>query len=251
MEKGKKIFAVFIAYNASKTLENFYNEFPKNLFDGIILVDDASPDKTYELSQKLGGIESYRNPVNLGYGGNLKIAVKIALEKGADIIVDIHPDGEYKSTAIPSAIKEIEAGVDFVLGNRFDNGRNPRQNGMYWWKILPIRFLNKIDQLIFNLKIDDFHQGFRVYTRKLLESVNFEANSNNYLFSFEIIAQAVYNRLKISQVSVQTSYTGKKRGASLKNCLKYSFGTFWTLFLFILAKLSFKTALFKKPLSYV
>lgn len=250
MEKGKKIFAVFISYNASKTLENFYKEFPKNLFDGIILVDDASQDNTYELAKKLG-IESYRNPVNLGYGGNLKIAIKIALEKGADVIIDMHPDGEYKPTAIPSAIREIELGADLVLGNRFDKGKSPLQNGMYWWKIPPIKLLNKIDQLILGIKINDFHQGFRVYTRELLEKVNFEANSNDYLFSFEIIVQAVYNRLKIAQVPVETSYTGEKRGASLKNCLKYSFGTFWTLFLFILAKLSFKTALFKKSVSYV
>ncbi len=250
MKKKGLVAAIFIAYNASKTLESFYNEFPKHLVDKIILVDDASSDNTYELAQKFG-IESYRNPVNLGYGGNLKRAIKIALEKGADIVIDIHPDGEYKPTAIPSAIKEIELGTELVLGNRFDNGKSPLQNGMYWWKILPIRLLNKIDELILGRKIDDFHQGFRAYSRKLLEKVNFEANSNDYLFSFEIIAQAIYNRLKISQVPVQTSYTGGKRGASLKNCIKYSIATFWTLFLFILAKLSYKTKIFKEPRSYV
>ncbi|MDD5772138.1 MAG: glycosyltransferase family 2 protein [bacterium] len=245
MEKKKKIIAIFIAYNASKTLEKFYTEFPKHFVDDIILVDDFSHDNTFELSKKLG-IESYQNPVNLGYGGNIKEAVKIALGKGAEIIVDIHPDGEYKPSSIPAAIREVEKGAGLVLGSRFSNGDNPGKNGMYPWKILPIRILNKIDEVVLGIKIDDLHQGFRVYTKELLEKSNFEANSNDYLFSFEIIVQAVYNHIKIAQVPVETCYSGKKRGASLKNCLKYSFGTFGTLFLFILAKSFYKSAIFRK-----
>lgn len=239
-----KIIAVFIAYNSQKTLKEFYKNFPKELFDDIILVDDASKDKTYEISKKLG-IRSYRNKINLGYGGNIKKAIFIALGLGADIIVDIHPDGEYLTNAIPLAISKIKNGSEFVLGNRFTQVDNPLKNGMYFWKLIPIIFLNWISKIILRAGIDDYHQGFRVYTRNMLEKINFEDNSNNYLFSFELIAQAVFNKIKISQVSVETKYTGKKRGASLKDSIKYSLGVFKILFLFLLAKLKYNNQLFR------
>lgn len=243
MKKGLKIFAIFLAYNASKTLGKFYHDFPKNLVDEIILVDDASKDNTFSLAKRLG-IQSYQNPVNLGYGGNMKKALNLALEAGADIIIDIHPDGEYKPSAISLALKEITSGWEFVLGNRFSNIYQPLKQGMYFWKWIPIRFLNATDKIILGVNLDDFHQGFRVYTKKMLEKINYQSNSNNYLFSFELITQAVYQRVKITQVPVEVSYTGKKRGASLKNSIKYSLGTFKVLMLFILARLGFKINLF-------
>lgn len=246
MKIRSKIITIFLAYNAAKTLENFYQEFPKHLVDEIILVDDASKDYTYELSRKLG-ITSYKNPKNLGYGGNMKKSLAIALKRGADILIDIHPDGEYKPSAIPEALRQIQGGSQFVLGNRFTSLTKPIRNGMYIWKLLPLRLLNSIDSLIFGVRLNDFHQGFRVYTKPMLSKLPFEVNSNDYLFSFELIAQAICNKVKISQVPVETSYRGKKRGASLKNSIKYSLGTFKILGLFILAKLGIKTKLFQTP----
>src|SRR3989338_5045887 len=108
---------------------------------------------------------------------------------------------------------------------------------MYFWKWIPIRLLNLIDKIVLGVSLDDFHQGFRVYTKKMLEKINYSSNSNNYLFSFELIAQAVYWDIKIAQVLVETSYTGKKRGASLKNSIKYSLGTFKILLFYILARM--------------
>lgn len=246
MKKKPKVVAIFLAYNASKTLEKFYHDFPKNLVDEIILVDDASKDNTFKLANKLG-IHSYQNPVNLGYGGNMKRALRIALNGGADIIIDIHPDGEYKPSAISDALKKIESGDEFILGNRFTSLYKPLRSGMYIWKWIPIRLLNYIDQIVLGVNIDDFHQGFRVYTKKMLEKINYTLNSSDYLFSFELIAQAVYQNIKISQVPVETNYTGKKRGASLKNSVKYSLGTFKILLFFILAKIGLQTPLFQKP----
>ncbi len=246
MHKSKTI-VLFVAYNAGNTLEKFYKDFPKDLVDEIILVDDASKDNTYKLAKKLG-IQSYRNPINLGYGGNMKRALGIALEHGADIIIDIHPDGEYNPSAIPEALRQIRNKSQFVLGDRFTHLLEPIKSGMYIWKLIPLRLLNSIDSLIFGVRLNDFHQGFRVYTKSMLNKVNFKENSNDYLFSFELIAQAIYENIKITQVPVETSYTGKKRGASLKNSIKYSLGTFKILFLFILAKLGYKTKLFKKML---
>lgn len=244
MKKKPKIIAIFLAYNAAKTLEKFYREFPKELVTDIILVDDASKDNTFDLAKKLG-IKTYKNPVNLGYGGNMKKTLMIALKQGADVLIDIHPDGEYKPSAIPAALKQINLGAQFVLGNRFID--SPLKNGMYIWKFIPIRILNWLDRKILKVKAEDLHQGFRVYTRDLLKRVNFEGNSNSYLFSFELIAQAAYHHIKIAQVPVETSYTGKKRGASFKNSIKYSLGTFKILLLFILAKLGFKISLFQNP----
>lgn len=245
MKKKPRVIAIFLAYNASKTLEKFYKEFPKEFISDIILVDDASKDNTFKLAKKLG-IKTYQNPINLGYGGNMKRALNLAFEAGADIIIDIHPDGEYKPSAIPEALKKMRGGSEFVLGNRFTKLTNPLVSGMYIWKWIPIRILNYIDKIILGINLDDFHQGFRVYTKKMFERINYQTNSNNYLFSFELIAQAVYQNIKISQIPVETNYIGSKRGASLENSIKYSLGTFKVLLLFILAKLGFRTKLFLK-----
>lgn len=246
MKKRSKIIAIFLGYNAGKTLEKFYRKFPKKIFDKIILVDDASKDETFEIAKKLG-ISAYRNVKNLGYGGNMKRAFSIALKSGADIIVDIHPDGEYKTSAIVPALKEIDKGSLFILGNRFYNSDKLLKSGMFIWKYFPIKILNILDRLILGIKINDYHQGFRVYTKKLLEKINYKANSQNFLFSFEIVTQAAYWKLPVSQVPVDTIYTGKKRGATIGNSINYSFGTFWVLILYLLAKLGFKIKIFEKP----
>jgi glycosyltransferase involved in cell wall biosynthesis len=246
MKKRSKITAIFLGYNAEKTLERFYKNFPKKIFDKIILVDDASKDRTFELAKKLG-ITSYRNAKNLGYGGNMKRAFSIALKSGADVIVDIHPDGEYKTSAIIPALKEIDKGAFFVLGNRFYNPDKLLKSGMFIWKYFPIKILNALDRLILGIKINDCHQGFRVYTKKLLEKINYKENSQSFLFSFEIIAQAAFWNLQGSQVPVDTRYTGRKRGATLRKSIGYSLGTFWILILYMLAKLGFKIKIFEKP----
>jgi glycosyltransferase involved in cell wall biosynthesis len=239
----KKVTAIFIAYNAARTLEEFYQSFPKDLVDDIILVDDASQDKTFELAKSLG-IKSYKNPVNLGYGGNIKRALDLALEQGAEIIIDLHPDGEYESSVIPLALKQIQQGTHLVLGNRYAKGSNPHQKGMYIWKYIPLIILNAIPKMIIKSKIRDFHQGFRVYTRELLENINFRTNSNGFLFSFEVIAQADFHQLKIAEVPVETKYTGKKRGSTLKNSILYTLGVFKVIGIGLVAKAGIHTTLF-------
>ena len=247
MSKKPKIIAILIAYNAAKTLKSFYQELPKNLFDEIILVDDASEDGTFNIAQNLG-IRSFQNKINLGYGGNLKKALNIALSLGAEIIVDIHPDGEYKPDSIPSAIESVKKGADLVLGNRFFNARyNLKRSGMFVWKIFPILFLNYISNKILKTGVSDLHQGFRVYTKGLLKKINFEENSNNYLFSFELIAQAVFIKANIQEVPVITKYSGKKRGSKLTSSINYSLGTFKVLFMFLLAKNGLRSKIFQKP----
>ena len=246
MEQSPKIFAIFIAYKAAGTLENFYLSFPKELFDDIILVDDASPDNTFELAQRLG-IHSYENEINLGYGGNMKRAISIALSKGADIIVDIHPDSEYKPSAIVPAIEEIKKGSEFVLGNRFFGHKSPSESGMYAWKVLPLIFLSWLCKKILRLPIQDYHQGFRVYTKQLLEKVNYKNNANDYSFSLELLAQAAFHKIKVSEVPVEVDYSGEKRGASLKSSIVYSLKTLKVLLVYLAAKSGIRSSLFLNP----
>ena len=241
--KKTKVIAVFIALNAQNTLKQFVRAFPKKLVDEMILVDDASDVGTFELAKKLN-LDAYENSRRLGYGGNLKRALKLALVHGADIIVDIHPDFEYKPSAIPEALDKARGGADLVLGNRFISWFAPLESGMYIWKLIPILFLNNLSRLILGSKIGDYHQGFRVYSKNLLSRINFYQNSNDYLFSFEIIAQAVFKKMKIAQVSVETSYSGKKRGASLQASIKYLLGAFKVLGLYLAVRFGFGSKLF-------
>lgn len=220
-----------IAYKVVSNLEEFYKTIPKDLVDEIFLVDNSSNDGTFELAQKLG-IVSYRNHKNLGYGGNLKRAIGIALDHGADIVIDIHPDGEYKASAIFPALEEIKKGSQFVLGNRFSSPKIAKSNGMFAYKVPPLFFLNWLCRKVLGLSVHDLHQGFRVYTREMLENIDFKNNSNNYIFSFEIIIQAVKKRIRITEVPIEVHYSGKKRGASLKNSIMYSLGVLRLLFQF-------------------
>lgn len=233
------------AYNAEETIEDVFKKIPKGCYDDIILFDDASSDNTFAKAKSLG-IRAYRNNTNLGYGGNLKAGLKKCLDEKADIIIELHPDNEYDPSAIVPATAKVREGADLVLGNRFFNFLSPLRNGMYLWKYFPILFMAAISKYILGVKIDDLHQGFRVFSRKMLENINYSNNSNSYLFSFEVIAQAIHKGMRIDQVPILCHYSGKKRGASLKNSFIYTLGTFKVLFLFVLAKFGIKNSLFSK-----
>lgn len=239
------IIAVFIAYNASKTLQEFYTTFPCDLVDEIILVDDASQDNTYQLACQLG-ITAYRNSINLGYGGNLKRGLELALDAGADIIIDIHPDGEYDASVIGPALEQIKNGAQFVLGRRFDNVFEMLGHGMYPWKIFPLIFIDLLSRLILGGRFRDFHQGFRVYTRDMLQQISWRRNANSYLFSFQLICQAFLKEIPTEQVPVTTLYRGKKRGASFKHSVTYVLGTLQTLTLYLFAKIGLQSRIFRQ-----
>lgn len=236
-----KIIAVLPAYQAEHTLLAFLKILPREIFDQILLSDDFSSDKTFEIAKRLAlsgvegqkGIDVFRTTKNLGYGGNMKFCLTKALEREGDIIVEIHPDGEYFPDGILNAIKEIEKGAQFVLGNRFTHGK---PKGMYLWKYIPSRILSWLDNIVLDTEIPDMHQGFRVYTKDFLKKINFEANDNDYTFTFQIILQALFYKVPIKSVPVTAVYRGKKRGANLNHSFMYTIKTFWTLTLYLLAK---------------
>lgn len=216
-----KIILILPAFNAAKTLRPFLASLPTQLFDEIMLSDDSSPDTTYQLAKKYTGITVYQTPRNLGYGGNLKFLFQKALDAGGEVIIELHPDGEYTSDGIEPALNAVREGAQLVLGNRFSKGSHALRTGMYLWKYPFNRLLNWLTSRVVGQQNPDWHQGFRVYTRSLLLSLPYQGNSNSYLFSLEIILQSLAKNLKISSVPVTTSYTGKKRGASLRNSVMY------------------------------
>lgn len=241
--KNPGVAAILPAYNAAGTIRDFFKKFPFKVFDLVILVDDASSDGTFEAAKKvikeirgIGVIRVYRNPKNLGYGGNMKRCLDLALKVEADIIVEIHPDGEYGFDGIEPAIEKIKKGADLVLGNRFHKPFSGIKSGMYIWKIPFTKGLTWIGNLVMGTNIPDMHQGFRIYSKSLFKKINYSFFSNDFLFTFEIIAAAVFYKYKISSVPVSSFYQGQKRGVKFLTSLDYSLKTFCILVLFLLAK---------------
>ncbi len=221
----QNVVAILPAYNARRTLSRFVRSLPRGVFDEILLVDDCSADGTYDYAKMLRGIKAYQTPRNLGYGGNLKYCLTLALDHGADVIIELHPDGEYGVDGIPPALAEVQKGAQFILGNRFSSRSVKLPQGMIPAKYLVTRLLSALYDAALGVRIPDMHQGFRVYTRTLLSAVNWRATRDDFLFSFEIICQAIYHTMKIASVPVTARYQGKKRGASWTHSLRYTLGT--------------------------
>lgn len=246
MTKKSKVIVILPAYNAEKSLLKFVNGLPKRIFDETILVDDCSGDGTYAQAKKLKGITVYRTPRNLGYGGNLKMCLTLALSHGADVIVELHPDGEYDTDGIVPSLQEVERGSHLVLGNRFAHRQKRIPQGMLFSKYLITRLLSRIDNVVLGSRIPDLHQGFRVYTRTLLQEINWRSTSDDFLFSFEIISQAVFGGFTIAYVPVTARYSGRKRGATWGHSLRYTLGTWKVLAKYLMAKAGIGQRLFAK-----
>jgi glycosyltransferase involved in cell wall biosynthesis len=238
-----KVIAILPAHNARNTVLAVIRSLPKGVFDAIIVSDDCSADGTWEYLSRIRRIIRIQTLRNLGYGGNVKYCLSKALSLGADIIVEIHPDGEYGVDGIVPAIREIKKGAQLVLGNRY----MVRTSGMYWWKYIGTKTLTCIDNVLLGRirnYIPDIHQGFRVYTRKLLESANYRAGGNGYIFSFQIIVAAIFRGCTIASVPVSARYTGSKRGARADATFRYACETFGVLFRYCLHTLGLSDGLF-------
>jgi glycosyltransferase involved in cell wall biosynthesis len=193
------------AYNAARTLEKTLNDIPGDYVDEIILIDDASQDNTVELAKKLG-LKVFVHSINRGYGANQKTCYKEALRLGADIIIMIHPDHQYDPTVIPQLIEPLLQGkCDAVFGSRMLGGR-PLEGGMPKWKYLANIFLTAVENATFYMYLTEYHSGLRAYSRKYLETVKIELNSDDFVFDSEIIAQGVIHNMRIREIPIQTRY---------------------------------------------
>ncbi|MBU3956500.1 glycosyltransferase family 2 protein [bacterium] len=235
----KKIIVIMPAYNAEKTLLKTYNDIPKDWIDEIILTDDKSKDETIKIAQELG-ITTFTHLKNTGYGGNQKTCYIEALKRNADIIIMLHPDYQYNPKDIPDLIKPIiEEKADLVLGSRLLKG-NAMKYGMPWWKFISNRFLTSIENMILEQKLSEYHTGYRAYSGKLLHSIPFMENSDDFVFDTQLIAQTIFIGKKIAEISSDSQYFKDASSISLRRSIEYGLLTLKTMLEFKMAKASIK-----------
>lgn len=233
----RKRIVVLPAYNAEKTLEVTLRDIPPGSVDGIILVDDCSDDNTVEIAKK-HGVTVIQHEVNKGYGTNQKTCYDAALKQGADIIIMIHPDYQYDPRLIPFCVGFLQLGIcDIVIGCRIRSRKQAFRSGMPAYKYFSNRFLTIIENLILGQNLGDFHSGFRVYTREVLETIPYHNNSSDFVFDSEFLAQAVYFGFETGDVPIPCRYFDEASSINFSRSLKYGFQTLLVLCKFILQKL--------------
>jgi glycosyltransferase involved in cell wall biosynthesis len=236
MINGRKVVAVLPAYNASKTLEMTYSEIDFSIVDDVILVDDLSHDDTVDVGKKLGIKHIIVHEKNTGYGGNQKSCYNKALEIGADIVVMLHPDYQYTPKLIPSMTHLIAGGLyHVVLGSRI-LGKGALEGGMPLVKYIANRGLTLFQNIMMNAKLSEYHTGYRAFSREVLETVNYEANSDNFVFDNQMLAQIWYAGYEIAEITCPTKYFDDASSINLKNSSIYGIGVLRTSLQFRLHK---------------
>jgi len=212
------------AYNASKTLEMTYKEIPRDIVDEVVVVDDCSHDDTAQKAMDLGIKHVIKHQENLGYGGNQKSCYNKALELGADIVVMVHPDYQYTPLLIPSLCYPIANGLyEVMLGSRI-LGKGALKGGMPFYKFLSNRFLTLFQNILVGAKLSEYHTGYRAFSKKVLEELNYEANSNNFVFDNQMLSQIIYANYEIGEVSCPTKYFDEGSSINLSNSIVYGLG---------------------------
>jgi glycosyltransferase involved in cell wall biosynthesis len=223
--RSYKVVAVMPAYNAERTLAATLADVPGGAVDEVILVDDGSKDRTVEIARQMG-LTVIVHPENRGYGGNQKTCYRHALDRGADVVVMIHPDYQYDSRMIPSAVGVVALGIcDVVVGNRIRSRREALDGGMPVYKYVSNRFLTVVENLALGQNLGDFHSGFRVYRREVLERVPWERNSDDFVFDTQFLAQAVYLGFRVGDVPVPVRYFAEASSINFRRSLTYGLAT--------------------------
>lgn len=233
---NKKIVVVMPAYNAEATLESTYKEIPFDIVDEVIVVDDASKDKTVDIAHSLGIKHIIKHEKNKGYGGNQKTCYNKAIELGADIIIMVHPDYQYTPKLIPSMANLIAQDLyDVVLGSRI-LGKGALAGGMPFYKFVFNRFLTLFQNICLKEKLSEYHTGYRAFSRSVLEKIDYHKNSDNFVFDNQMLAQIVYAGFNIGEVSCPTKYFAESSSINFKNSTVYGLGVLKTSISFILQK---------------
>ena len=243
--KNKKIYAIVICYNAAPVLAETYKRIDKNLFDKIYFFDDNSPDGSAEIAEKFDWI-IIKNEKNLGHGGNLKKALQTAFDDGADYAVEIHADNQYSPNEIVKAKQKLFDNYDLIIGSRFKNKNPFLKDGMPFLRYIANKFMSLITNFLCGIKLTEFHTGYKIFSKNLCKKVPYKKNSDNYLFSFEIIMQTAFFKLKYDEISISSSYEGYRQSCGYFDGFIYLLGNFKIILLFFLSKLSiYKYKLFK------
>ena len=228
MINGKTIVVVLPAYNAAKTLEMTYREIPFDIVDDVVLVDDHSRDDTSAVGRELGIKHVIRHDRNRGYGGNQKTCYRAALDLGADIVIMLHPDYQYTPKLIPSMAYLIANDVyHVVLGSRI-LGKGARRGGMPLYKYIANRGLTFIQNLLVGQKLSEYHTGYRAFSRTVLEAIDIEKNSDDFVFDNQMLSQIIMKDFEIAEVTCPTKYFDDASSINFRRSTIYGIGVLWT-----------------------
>ncbi|MBK8443735.1 MAG: glycosyltransferase family 2 protein [Sphingobacteriales bacterium] len=236
MLNGKKIVVIMPAYNAARTLEQTYREIPFPLTDAVILTDDRSNDNTVSLAQQLGIDHVLSHETNKGYGGNQKTCYRKALEIGADIVIMLHPDYQYTPLLIAPMATIIASDLyPVVIGSRI-LGSGALRGGMPLYKYISNRFLTFFQNLLTGNKLSEYHTGYRAYRREVLESINFEANDDDFIFDNEFLVQILFKGYEVAEITCPTKYFAEASSINFRRSLRYGLGVMRVSLWYWLAK---------------
>ncbi len=238
MYKDKRVIVVMPAFNAAKTLRKTYDEvMAQEIVDEVIIVDDASEDKTVDIAKKLPNSIVHVHSKNLGYGANQKTCYSISLKREGDIIIMVHPDYQYTPKLIPAMASMIGNNLyHCVLGSRILGGYAVK-NGMPVWKYLANRFLTLIENFLIGAKLSEYHTGFRAFSRELLEKVPIENDSNDFLFDNQMLTQIIWMGYAVAEITCPTKYFPEASSINFFRSVEYGFGCLLTAFVFRMAKM--------------
>ncbi len=239
MFKDKKVIVIMPAYNAARTLRQTYDEvMAQGVVDTVVVVDDASSDETTAIARTLPNTLVHTHPENQGYGANQKTCYKLALEAGGDIIIMVHPDYQYTPKLIPAMTSMIGNGLyHCVLGSRILGGY-ALKGGMPWWRYISNRLLTLVENIMTGAKLSEYHTGYRAFSRELLEKLPLEANSDDFVFDNQMLAQILWLGYRIAEVSCPTRYFEKASSINFPRSLKYGFGCLNTAIKYRLARMN-------------
>jgi len=221
MDDPSRIVVTMPAYHAEQTIEKTYKDIPQGLADEVLVVDDASTDRTVEVAQGLG-LKVFVHPANRGYGGNQKTCYDQALAAGASIVVLLHPDYQYDPKTLTALVEPLLAGrADFTFGSRFANGADPRKGGMPLYRYVGNRLTTAIENRALGTRFAELHSGLKAYTRGLLERLDYHSYSDDFVFDSQMLIESVLEGMRIEEVPIPTRYTTESSSISVGRSLRY------------------------------
>jgi glycosyltransferase involved in cell wall biosynthesis len=246
---GKRVVVVLPAYNAARTLGKTYAEIDFEVVDDVILVDDNSKDNTIEVAKSLGIKHIIKHERNWGYGGNQKTCYQYALKIGGDVVIMLHPDYQYNPKLIPSIAYMIGSGTFHAVSASRILGDRAMINGMPVYKYIFNRMLTWIENFIIWEKLSEYHSGYRAFSREVLERINFQANSDDFIFDNQMLTQIFYLGYEIGEISCPAKYFEEASSINFRRSMTYGFGVIWNSIKYRLNKWKIiKSKIYNKPI---